>query len=104
MTDSFPTPERREMTAIEVRKLSNGARTGLISVLVLLLVNAITLIVYIVKDHERQTMLENTVTDHLEWAEEFRRDVIEMKLDIRELTVRSELAGNDLVEHRETEP
>jgi hypothetical protein len=76
----------------------------MISVLVLLVVNICALIVYIVKDHERQTMLENTVTDHLEWAEGFRGDVTEMKLDIRELTVRFDYVADDMTQHRETEP
>lgn len=104
MTDPFPTPERREITAIEVRKLSNGAKTGLISALVLLLLQFIALVTYIVTDHTRQEMVEERFADHLTWAEEFKADVTEMKLDIRELTVRSELTANDIIEHRATEP
>lgn len=75
----------------------------MISVLVLLVVNICALIVYIVKDHERQTMLENTVTEHLKWSESFRSDVNEMKLDIRELTVRFDYVATDIAQHRETE-
>lgn len=104
MTDPFPTPERRMTTPIEIAKLSNGAKTSVITVIVLLIVNMVGLTTYIVRDHERQSMNEEAFRLHLLWATEFRADVLEMKLDIRELTVRSEYAAADIQQHRMTEP
>jgi len=104
MSDSFPTPERRTTTPIEVAKLSNGAKTSVITVIVLLVVNMIGLTTYIVRDHERQTMNERAFREHIEWSTEFAQDVNEMKLDVRELTVRFEYAATDLQQHRLTEP
>jgi hypothetical protein len=91
-------------TPVEVTKLSNGAKASVISVIVLLVVNLVGLTTYIVRDHERQTMNEQAFKDHIEWATEFAKDVTEMKLDIRELTVRSEYAASNIDQHRLTEP
>jgi len=106
MNDSFPTPERerRMTTPIEIMKLSNGARTAVITVVMLLLVNICALVVYIVKDHERQSIFEEALTSHLDWAQDFQADVNEMKLDIRELTVRFQYVEDQVIQHRETEP
>lgn len=104
MTDQFPTPERRMTTPIEVAKLSNGAKTSVITVIVLLVINMVGLTTYIVRDHVRQTMNEVEFTKHLTWSEGFAKDVTEMKLDIRELTVRSEYVAESVTQHRLTEP
>ena len=100
MNNPFPEKERRMTTPVEVAKLSNGAKASVISVIVLLLVNMVALIVYIVRDHERQTMNEEQFKKHVTWSEGFEKEVNEMKLDIRELTVRSEYAASDIQQHR----
>lgn len=102
-SDSFPGVERRETTPIELRKLSNGARTAVITMMVMLLVNMVALIVYIVKDHETQAQLQGNFEAHVEWSQSFAREVTEMKLDLREVKIRVEYISEDLESHRDTE-
>ena len=58
-------PERRVYTPVEIRKISNGAKIALISIVILITGQLVAIVAFVVTTSNRLEALESRVENHI---------------------------------------
>jgi len=81
-------PERRAYTPVEIRKISNGAKIAMISIVLLILGQLVAIVAFIVTTSNRLTALEDRVANHIAIYEpllvNINREIGEVKVLLEE--------------------